>query len=253
MNQPHFSKLTPLQPMKNYSPKNASFLLPFQFDSALLQADLDKCMTFSFLKNYIPENYDGENYILPLRSVNGELNRIAAIPGNLENYKNTPALSECTYFQKVIASFLCEIETIRLMNLPPGGKINTHIDHESGYEDGYFRIHIPVITNDKVYFILNDKRVIMKSGEVWYTNVNLPHSVENRGTTNRVHLVIDCVRNKWSDELFQSMGYDFDEEQELEVVYSEPDAKRIIEELELQNTPESKVFLEQFKIQNGIK
>lgn len=239
--------------MKNYSQQNASFLLPFQFNSELLKADLEKCMNFSFQKNYIPKNYDGENYILPLRSIDGKLNRIAAIPGNLERYKDTPALTESTYFQEVIATFLCEKETIRLMNLPPGGKINTHIDHESGYEDGYFRIHIPVITNDEVYFILNDKRVNMKSGEAWYTNVNLPHSVKNAGSTNRVHLVIDCVRNEWSDELFRSMGYDFDQEQELEVVYSETETRRIIEELEHQNTSESKAFLEQFKIQNGIK
>jgi hypothetical protein len=238
--------------MKYYSPKNASFLLPFQFNSALLQADMEKCMKFDFLKNYILENYSGENYILPLRSIDGKLNMIAAIPGNLDKYKDTIALNECSYFKEVIASFLCEKETVRLMNLPPGALINTHIDHESGYEDGFFRIHVPVITNDKVHFILNDQIIIMQSGEVWYTNVNLPHSLVNNGQTNRVHLVIDCIRNRWSDELFKSMGYDFDQEKEIEEVYSKSEVLRIIEELELQDTAETKVFLAQFKLDHGI-
>jgi len=68
--------------MKIYAPQNAYFILPFQFDSKLLQADFENCKAFNFHKNYIPENYDGDNYILPLRSIDGKLNNIAAIPGN---------------------------------------------------------------------------------------------------------------------------------------------------------------------------
>ena len=37
----------------------------------------------------------------------------------------------------------------------------------------------------------------MQVGETWYVNVNLPHSVENLGATDRVHLVIDAVVNDW--------------------------------------------------------
>ena len=239
--------------MNDYYPKNASFLLPHQYIPALLQADLKKCMKFDFLKNYIPENYDGDDYILPLRSIEGSLNMIAALPDNVDNYDDTIVLNECPYFKEVIASFLCTKETIRLMNIPPGGFINTHTDDRSGYEDGVFRIHIPIITNDKVHFVLNDKILIMQPGEAWYTNVNLPHSVVNNGQTNRVHLVIDCIRNEWSDGLFKSMGYDFDEEKKIEETQPDRNALRIIEELERQDTPEMKIILEQFKLEQGIK
>jgi hypothetical protein len=37
--------------------------------------------------------------------------------------------------------------------------------------------------------------------------------VSNDGQTDRIHLVIDCVRNDWSDQLFTTLGYDFEEEQ----------------------------------------
>jgi len=37
----------------------------------------------------------------------------------------------------------------------------------------------------------------MKAGECWYLDLSLPHWVENHGSTDRVHLVIDCDVNEW--------------------------------------------------------
>ena len=59
--------------MKNYAPENAHFKLPFRFDPDRLRADLSKCRKYNFLQNYVPSNYNGHNYILPLRSVNGRM------------------------------------------------------------------------------------------------------------------------------------------------------------------------------------
>jgi len=238
--------------MKYYAPSNASFLLPFKFDTKSLQNDLAKCMGFDFLQNYVPANYNGKKYILPLRSIDGRLDFPSAIPDNPDAYKDTIALQQCPYFKKVIDSFLCKKEAIRLMNLPPAAIVNTHTDHNCGYEDGVFRIHIPILTNEQVYFTLNNEVLIMRSGEVWYTNVNLPHGVENKGQTDRVHLVIDCIRNNWSDTLFKSIGYDFEQEREVEEELSKDTVLRIIEELESHNSPELKTVIEQFKVKHGI-
>jgi hypothetical protein len=41
----------------------------------------------------------------------------------------------------------------------------------------------------------------MNEGEGWYLNLSLPHRVENNGTTDRVHLVIDYVVNEWMRSL----------------------------------------------------
>jgi hypothetical protein len=161
------------------------------------------------LKNYVPANYDGKDYILPLRSIEGRIDFPAASPFNDEQFKDTDALKQCSYFKEVIDTFKCEKEAIRLMDLPAGRSVNTHTDLNCGYEDGVFRVHVPIITNESVCFTLDNHDLYMKYGEVWYTNVNLPHSVANEGQTNRVHLVIDCKRNEWSDRLFKSLGYDF--------------------------------------------
>jgi hypothetical protein len=192
--------------MKQNVPETGYLLFPFTFDVAALQADLEKCMKFPFLENYVPTNYAGKNYILPLRSIDGTLDTAIAAPNQASRFKDTIILDECLYFQEVVQTFQCEKEAVRLMNLPEGKIVNTHVDFNGGYEDGIFRVHIPIITNENVFFILNDERLQMRSGEAWYTNINLPHGVENNGTTNRVHLVIDCIRNDWSDELFFSLA-----------------------------------------------
>lgn len=233
--------------MKHYAPENASFLLPFEFDPARLVADLEKCRSFDFLENYIPANYQGKDYILPLRSIEGRLNAPAALPDQAHLYADTEALKQCTYFKGVIDTFQCKKEAVRLMRLPAGKVINTHIDYDCGYEDGVFRVHVPVLTNKEVYFILNDKRLVMNAGQAWYTNVNLPHSVANKGTTDRVHLVIDCIRNQWSDEVFGSLGYRFDLEREIPEEYSKETLERILYELSLQDTDVARDLSEKLK------
>lgn len=235
--------------MKNYAPENASFVLPFQFDPILLKQDLDICLEFDFSQNYVPANYQGKDYILPLRSVDGKLNFPAAAPNQSHRYKDTIVLKECHYFKEITDLFLCNKEAIRLMKLPPGANVNTHTDYNCGYEDDLFRIHIPIITNDDVYFVLNNKRLIMNPGKAVYTNVNLPHSVANKGETNRIHLVMDCIRNEWSDALFKSLGYNFDLEFEVKEELPTETIELMIKELELQNTSASKTLIEQLRNQ----
>lgn len=224
--------------------------MPFHFDVERLQKDLLTCEAYEFQGNYIPENYDGDKYILPLRSIDGRMDHVAAIQGSPDQFKNTEALEKCPYFQEVIDHFQCNKESVRLMSLPPGAVINTHIDHSSGYEDGVFRIHVPVKTNDQVYFILEGNPINMAAGEAWYTNINLPHGVENKGQTARVHLVIDCIRNDWSDQLFGSLDYDFEEEARIKApVYSKEMLTRMIEELSYQDNEASKMLIADFKKQ----
>jgi hypothetical protein len=170
-----------------------------------------------------------------------------AAPGKAGQFSNTAALEECPYFAEVINYFKCDKETVRLMDLPAGRVVNMHTDHCCGYEDGLFRVHIPIVTNEQVCFTLNGHDLTMRPGEAWYTNVNLPHGVKNEGATNRIHLVIDCLRNEWSDKLFASVGYDFSQETEVAEELSDDTKQRMIQELESQNSPAAILLLEQLK------
>ncbi len=232
------------------SKKNGSFKLPFSFDPDLLNLDLKKCLGYEFQSHYVPTNYSGENYILPLRSVGGSMKHVMATPEVADQYEDTEALKECGYFQEVINTFKCKKEAIRIMNMTPGEEMKVHTDFNCGYEDGIFRTHIPIKTNDQVIFQLDGKLVKMLPGETWYINANLPHGVKNDGSTDRVHLVLDCIRNEWSDELFRSAGYDFEEEiNARKPVYSKDTLERMIEELSRQDTEGSKALVDDLKKQ----
>ena len=63
------------------------------------------------------------------------------------------------------------------------------------------RLHIPIQTNDEVVFRLNGTRVLLEEGECWYLRFSDPHSVGNRGKTDRIHLVIDVEVNAWLTKL----------------------------------------------------
>lgn len=47
----------------------------------------------------------------------------------------------------------------------------------------------------------------MQAGECWYANFDLPHSVKNNSPVSRVHLVIDALRNAWTDQLLAQAGF----------------------------------------------
>ena len=59
------------------------------------------------------------------------------------------------------------------------------------------RIHVPLSTGPGVEFLHDGERVDMAEGEAWYLDLNLRHSVVNRGEEPRIHLVIDCVVDDW--------------------------------------------------------
>ena len=79
-----------------------------------------------------------------------------------------------------------------LTRLKPQGVIPPHVD--TGYSLlNCRRIHIPVISTDKVEFTVGGEQRAMKEGELWEINNAREHSVVNRGDRKRVHLIIDWV------------------------------------------------------------
>jgi hypothetical protein len=101
---------------------------------------------------------------------------------------------------------LQELHRIRFMSLAPGGgELSRHtdqVDPDSGGSIGKLaRLHFPIVTNDKVEFVVwepngNRKTVNMKVGECWFLDTRKPHMVVNNGDEKRIHLVIDVVTNE---------------------------------------------------------
>jgi hypothetical protein len=113
------------------------------------------------------------------------------------DFADTPMLAACPYFRQVLDTFAAPLRAVRLMRLTAGSVIKEHTDHELSFEDGTVRIHVPVVTNAEVEFYLNRSRVVLEVGSSWYLRLSDPHSVANRGTADRVHMVIDAEVNDW--------------------------------------------------------
>lgn len=173
--------------------------LAVHFDATRLQADLAGILQNEFIPHFNTAYYQGDWSAVPLRSVGGRANQIYPDPTSTD-FRDTPLLERCPYVREVLAAFPCPQRTVRFLRLKAGSSIKEHKDYSLGYEDGEVRFHIPVLTNPDVEFVLNQVRVTMGEGECWYLDFNLPHRVANRGTTDRVHLVIDCVVNDWLRE-----------------------------------------------------
>jgi len=81
-----------------------------------------------------------------------------------------------------------------LAKLKPGGRIPPHTD--AGYSLlNCHRIHLPLTTNDGVAFVIGGETRHMRVGELWEINNGTVHAVENRGTEDRIHLIVDWVPN----------------------------------------------------------
>ncbi|KIA99428.1 MULTISPECIES: aspartyl/asparaginyl beta-hydroxylase domain-containing protein [unclassified Flavobacterium] len=213
-----------------------SIKFPLLFDKEKLKNDFQKIIDKNWIDHYNTNDYSGKWTSIALMSQSGKSDAIYAFSNNDEKLVATEILDSCTYFKEILDGFLFEKTAVRLLQLAAGAEIKPHSDNCLGYEDDSFRLHIPIITNSQVEFILDGTRLIMNEGECWYIDANFIHSVANRGTENRIHLVIDGIRNEWTDAMFYKEA-DKDQFVKAAPVMSEEQKQLMIAELKRMNTP----------------
>lgn len=110
---------------------------------------------------------------------------------------------------KVLDKFPGRTDRVRLMKLEKQSEITKHTDKVDKEIKQYkiLRLHIPVVTNDRCYVISWEAKrdtVVghMGLGECWYLDVSKPHSVQNAGEEDRIHLVVDVENNVEVRKLF---------------------------------------------------
>lgn len=79
-----------------------------------------------------------------------------------------------------------------LVRLNPGKTIEPHQDKNFSLAHSH-RVHVPIITNDEVFFTVGGESINMREGDVVEINNRLEHSVENQSGDGRVHLIFDWV------------------------------------------------------------
>ena len=111
------------------------------------------------------------------------------------------------FFMDMVSPIISDLENIYdgrvgkalFINLTAGKAIAGHFD-AGDYLGASRRVHIPIITNPDVDFIINNECINMKIGECWEINNNRLHSVNNRSEQDRVHLLVDILPNSFFQE-----------------------------------------------------
>lgn len=210
--------------------------LPFQFSAETLVAELN-ALNGQWLLHYNKADYEGEWSALPLRSIDGSVFNIAPEAHGSQIFADTVFLKQCPYIRSVLAQIPGVQQSIRLLNLKPGAIVKSHRDRGLNFEKGEVRVHIPVTTNPQVEFYTDDERIVMKAGECWYVNFDLPHRLSNHGASDRVHIVMDIVVNEELTALFTGANLPVKKTIEVPDDYTVADKINIIEALRKQNTP----------------
>ena len=129
--------------------------------------------------------------VLSLRSQSGDaLETTSGGPG-LTHFQDTAAMRLAPYLREVVEAIPGPKQSVRLSSLPPGGSIARHDDVVLSLEHGLVRLHVPIQSGPGVELEVGGERVEMAPGELWYGDFTLPHAVENRGASERVHLLVE--------------------------------------------------------------
>lgn len=173
------------------------FKFPVQFDAARLCEDLAKVAPDEWVRHFNRDYYEGNWSVASLRSNGGLTKQIYSDPHSPAPFADTEILARCAYIREILETIVCEKQAVRFMLLGAGSKIREHRDYSIGVEEDCLRLHIPVVTSDAVEFYLGAERIEMRAGELWYLDFYEKHRVENNGTADRVHLVLDCHVSDW--------------------------------------------------------
>jgi hypothetical protein len=107
----------------------------------------------------------------------------------LTKFKKSYTEEVCLLVEDWLKTINFSATRIKYAALYPGSWIGAHADF-TGY-----RFHIPIITNDKCDFIVDNINYKLDSlGSIYRFNSDLIHSIANNGNSIRLHLMFD-VRN----------------------------------------------------------
>jgi hypothetical protein len=171
---------------------------PLKIDVERMVEELRALEGDKWLSHYDTALADGWTTI-PLVSHDGSAdNENSQRVGKWGHYRPTKYADKLPTFKAVLDAFNCEAGRVRIMKLMPGSIIREHrdtYDEVSDYAFGQVRLHIPVVTNDKVVFTVDGKNIKMKAGRLYYVNFSKKHYVRNDGSEPRTHFVLDLKVN----------------------------------------------------------
>jgi hypothetical protein len=139
------------------------------------------------------EQADFDWRALPLRSPTGSPRRTDPGGAGLDDFADTPWLSEVPYLAGILASIPAPLRSVRLLALGTGATSEVHFDTKIGFPWGNLRLHVPIVTNPGATLLMDGKIHVWQPGTFWFGDFCRLHQVANTGEHKRVHMVIDTT------------------------------------------------------------
>jgi hypothetical protein len=181
---------------------------PMRIDLERLRSDLALLENHKWIAHYDKDLADGWTAV-PLVSWDGSMDKVESQQvGVFGQYKRTPIVEKLPYFSQILDAFDCPHGRIRIMKMLPGTIIRPHKDIKdevSNFAFDQVRLHIPIVTNDKVTFNVDGVNLKLQPGRLYYVNFSKTHYVRNDGTETRTHLVLDLKVNDFLRKVFPEL------------------------------------------------
>jgi hypothetical protein len=154
----------------------------------------------TYLRDY-PQGPFGEVETIMLRFPE---KRVFDLEADLERYKTSneqhesidyPAYKLLPEARALIMPLMARVGGERLgrcmiNKVKPGGRIFPHVDTKA-HTDYYSRHHIVLQTNQASVFRAGDEAPTWQAGDVFWFDNSEEHEVQNQGSADRIHLVVD--------------------------------------------------------------
>ncbi|WP_454563417.1 aspartyl/asparaginyl beta-hydroxylase domain-containing protein [Pseudomonas sp. AIG] len=175
--------------------------LPVTVDLPLLLQALAAIADNAWRSHFNADYFSGDWSGVALISAVDALTELS--PGRGEPVQRGPWLSD-ERWQQGLQNLSLDIVSARLLRLGPGGRIHPHRDYDLDGPQADRRLHIPLLSPPNVDFWLDGQRMPMQAGECWFLDLARQHRVDNRDTSARVHLVLDCRPDAWLEQMISA-------------------------------------------------
>lgn len=179
---------------------------PMTFDVQRMREEYESLAGASWLEHY-DRGLSRDWRAVPLVSLDGKVENANSLRASYDQsrMKRTSFVDKLPYFREILDAFQCPHGRIRILKLEPGAAIAPHRDIRKEVANiafGKVRLHVPIYTNDRVFFFVGKERLQMQPGRLYYVNFSKKHHVRNDGDKARVHLVMDLHANEWLTQFF---------------------------------------------------
>ncbi len=143
--------------------------------------------------------HNGGWYTCTIMNPSGDSNDNVIADGRA---KPTELMSRFPKLAKFIAGCGYEVMWARLAKMNVSAALWEHVDYTELLDTTRYRLHVPLRTNQDAALVFPGQAIHLSAGTIWLLDPHsLRHAAVNRGSTSRVHLLLDVYNGPSLEDL----------------------------------------------------